>query len=1144
VYAQDVRLSNLRQKWFSTKVDTLQLDTLSIIPNTVSVTAVPDSFFIIDPINALLVWRQKPLFDSVMIRYRVFETRLNARVQRMAYDTVMNRFIGQPYVPDFGVREDDQFFNFGNFSYSGSFGRGISFGNTQDAVVTSNLNLQLSGYLADSIEIAAAITDNNIPIQPDGTTQQLNEFDRIFLQFKKNNWQLNLGDIDIRQNQSYFLSFYKRLQGLAFETTTQLSENTTNRVLLSGSIAKGKFTRNIFQGQEGNQGPYRLTGANNEFFFVVLANTERVYIDGELMQRGEDQDYVINYNTAEIAFTPRRMITKDSRIQVEFEYSDRNYLNANLYAFNETSINDKLKIRVSAFNNSDARNSPINQTLDQPQKQFLDSIGNNINQAFYPNAVIDTFSAGRILYKKMDTLFNGGTRDSIYVYSTNPDSARYSLSFIDVGQGNGDYVPDFNGANGKVYRWLQPVNGQSQGRFEPAVFLVTPKKQQVLSVGADYAISERTQVSTEVAMSNYDVNTFSSKGNEDNKGLAARVLVKNVTPIGNRKKGLSLVTDLGYEYVEEKFRPIERLRNVEYTRDWGLPLLVAPEDESIITAAMQLNDAKANTLRYQFTHYRRGKSFDGIRNTITHQQNIKEWRFNNVFNLSNVSSHEEKGYFLRPSVTVTRAFPKFRNYSLSMNYSVEHNEIRKTNSDSISPQSFSFSIFQAAIKSPEDKPNRWGITYFTRTDAYPFGKDLERSDRSQNANLFIELLKNERHQFRFNTTYRQLDILQEGITGQKADKSLLGRVEYIINEWRGFVTGNMLYEVGAGQEQKRDYSFLEVPAGQGEYTWIDYDGNGIQSLNEFEVALFQDQAKYIRIFTPTNEFIKANYNTFNYTIGLNPRSLINVTDARGLKKFVSNVNLQSSLQINKKEIADGIVQFNPFNAPLSDTSLIALQSIFINTFSYNRFSTKWGVDVNNARNTGKALLTYGYESRKTDEWSFKGRLNITKEILVDLTFRTGVNQLATSNIKFDNRNYSINQKSLEPRITFTRASNFRLITGYKYGDKENTTGSMEESLSHSVNTEIKYNILQSTSIQGKFTFSDIKFTSIDAVPNPNSTASYILLEGLQPGKNFIWNLDLTKRLSNNLELNIQYEGRKPGTARVVHVGRASVRALL
>ncbi|HYJ37706.1 MAG TPA: hypothetical protein VEV87_03785, partial [Chitinophagaceae bacterium] len=255
--------SNLRQKWIYTRQDRIQLDTLSIIPSTFSIVALSDSSFSLDPVNAVLTWKQKPSVDSVFVVYRVFPTKLNAVARKFSYDSISNYFLVQPFVfNNNNLRPDERFFNFGNITYNGSFGRGISFGNTQDAVVTSNLNLQLSGYLADSIEIAAAITDNNIPIQPDGTTQQLNEFDRIFLQFKKNNWQLNLGDIDIRQNQNYFLNFYKRLQGASFDITQQFSKNSYNRTLVSGSVAKGKFTRNIFDGLEGNQGPYRLQGAN------------------------------------------------------------------------------------------------------------------------------------------------------------------------------------------------------------------------------------------------------------------------------------------------------------------------------------------------------------------------------------------------------------------------------------------------------------------------------------------------------------------------------------------------------------------------------------------------------------------------------------------------------------------------------------------------------------------------------------------------------------------------------------------------------------------------------------------------------------------------------------------------------------------
>jgi hypothetical protein len=204
----------------------------------------------------------------------------------------------------------------------------------------------------------------------------------------------------------------------------------------------------------------------------------------------------------------------------------------------------------------------------------------------------------------------------------------------------------------------------------------------------------------------------------------------------------------------------------------------------------------------------------------------------------------------------------------------------------------------------------------------------------------------------------------------------------------------------------------------------------------------------------------------------------------------------------------------------------------------------WGIDLNNIRNEGKSLLTYGYESRKLNEWTLRGRLNMSKIFGIEMIARRGNSTLSTSNPKFNNRNYNIDQYSLEPKLNFTRGINFRFTTGYKYTDKKNRAGYNEKYYSHSLNNEVKYNILQSTSIQAKFTYSNILYNTKDPSSGLNSTVSYILLDGLLPGKNFLWNLDLTKRLSNNLELNIQYEGRKPGAARVVHIGRASIRALL
>ncbi len=1138
----NIPISNLRQKTIILTGDTLALDTLSIIPRTLTIQRVPPSDYRIDFINSKVYFIQRPVSDTLKISYRVFPYKLNPVAQRISFDSIINRDYIQPFTYTENTLAGQRgMFDFGTLKANGSFGRQIAFGNSQDAVVNSTLNMQLEGMLGDSIEIQAAITDNNIPIQPDGNTQQLNEFDQVYLQFKKRNWQLSLGDIDIRQNKSYFLNFYKRLQGIAFQTSNKVSQNVTSNTLVSGSIAKGKFNRNVFNGLEGNQGPYRLTGANNEFFFIILSGTERVFINGELLQRGEDQDYIINYNTAELTFTPKRMITKDSRIQVEFEYADRNYLNANIYMNEELEIGKKLKLRIGTFNNSDSKNSQINQILDTPQKQFLSQIGDSIQRALYPTAVLDTFASGKILYAK-EYYINGSVSDSFYRYSTNPDSAKYNLSFSDVGAGRGNYIADFNGANGKVYRFVAPVGNQKQGRFEPVAILVTPKKQQIVNLGIDYAVTKNTLFKTELAMSNYDVNTFSKVNNGDDKGFAAKFQLTNTKQISGNKK-LQLLTGLDYEYVQDKFKPLERIRNVEFSRDWGLQLVNKPVTENIIKANVELKNQKTHSVAYQFINYNRSDSYNGFQNSIRHRIDLRGWQFNNQLIVTNFNTLADKGVFLRPTIDMSKLLKSVANHRIGINYALEKNEVRDKTTDSLTPLSFAFDTYSVYVKSDESKKNKYALTFFTRADQYTDGKNLVKANRSMNINLRTELLNNPEHQFILDATYRKLNVNNKALSPQNEDQTVLGRAQYSVNKWKGLLTGDMLYELGAGQEQKRDFAYLEVPAGQGQYVWNDYDSNGIQSLNEFEVAIFQDQAKFIRVLTPTNEFIKSNYTTFNYSFYLNPRAILNDPSLRGIKNFISRLNFQSSLQINKKSVARGDFEFNPFKYDLNDTALITLNTTIVNTLSFNRFSSKWGFDFGNLRNGGKSLLTYGYESREQNDWNLKIRWNISKALTFSLNNRSGKMALFTATQLFDNRNYDLDINSVEPKFDFINGTMFRVSAGYKLETKTNKPQyGGEKANSNSINVETKYNILQNSALSGKFTFDNIDYNSKQG-NTANSTVGYIMLNGLLPGKNFIWNITVTKRLLNNLELSVQYDGRKPASTRTVHTGRASLTAL-
>jgi hypothetical protein len=1148
--ASQDNLSNLRKKKFAV-ADTLRLDSLSIVPKSVSITGISATDYEIDFVNALLYWKQKPTQDSVQVSYRVFPYKLNAITRRYNYDSVSKI----PFVIPFSFNNNafassKNLFDFGELNTQGSFGRQISFGNSQDAVLNSTLNLQMQGMLGDSIEVHAAITDNNIPIQPEGNTQQLNEFDKVFLQFKKRGWQLDLGDIDIRQNQSYFLNFYKRLQGIAFQTNNRLSKNINSSTLVSGSVAKGKFTRNIidrdtYSNLEGNQGPYKLRGANDELFFIVLANTERVFLDGELLQRGEDQDYIIDYNTAEITFTPKRMITKDTRIQVEFEYADRNFLNANLYLSQDLEIKKNLKLHIGVYNNSDAKNSTINQELDDKQKKFLVSLGDSVQNALYPNAVLDTFAAGKILYEKI--YFNPGSGiDSFYQYSVDPSAAKYNLSFVDVGPGNGNYNADANGANGKVYKYIPPVGGVKQGRFEPAIRLVTPKKQQLLNFGLNWAVGRQTTFNTELATSNYDANTFSKKDNGDDRGFAAKFQFNNIKPLRNAaERDVRLLTALDYEYVQDKFKPLERLRQVEFSRDWGLPFSIRAATENILRASAELKDGNIQSITYQFSNYNRSDNYTGFQNSLVQIANLKGWLLNNAVSLTNYKTDITKGYFLRPVIDVSKELTKLSNWRLGFRYTLEDNQTKAKETDSLILNSFSFNTYSVYLQSNQNRKNKYGLTFFTRKDKSPAGKQMANVDRSYNVNLQAELTRNEKHRLFLNTTFRKLEVLNPSLTTQKADNTILGRVEYLVNEWKGLLNGSVLYEVGAGQEQKRDIVYLEVPAGRGQYAWIDYNNDGVQQLNEFEIAAFPDQAKFIRIFTPTNEFVKANYTTLNYSVSLNPRVVIDQSKAKGFKKILAKSNFQTGLQISKKSVAKGDFEFNPFKYGLSDTALITLATSIPTTYSFNRYSSVWGFDIINLQNSGKSLLTYGYESRKLNDWFLKTRWNLSRSIGLDITTKKGLNVLSTSNAKFENRNYRINEYSTEPRITYIRGTKLRLTAGYAFDQKKNDSAfhGGQKAISNALNLESRYNVLKNVSVTARFTFNNINFSAPDPAFGANSTVGYIMLNGLLPGRNYLWGASLTKSLFNNIELRFEYEGRKPGDAKTIHRGTASLNAL-
>lgn len=1183
---------NIHSKQLIIKNDTIQLDTLSLVPGSVIIKinngiVVDSSFCTINYAEGILILNREKIDasiissakhglsvgDSLKTSYKTFPYLFSSEVKHKDLSRIKPDLFGNTNPFSYKIEsKNEDIFKMEGLDKSGSISRGISFGNNQDMVVNSNLNLQLSGHLNNNIDILLAATDNNIPVQPEGNTQQLQEFDKVFIQLSTASSKLIAGDFQLTRPASYFMNFNKKAQGLSFSTIFKTNPPTPSstssgqalgkggggknkaqgiyKTSLSAAVSRGKFARNQVQGVESNQGPYRLHGAENEPFIIILSGTEKVYLDGKLMDRGQENDYVIDYNTSEITFTAKQLITKDKRIVVEFQYSDKNYARS-LVHFGNDFEKDKLKLHFNVYSEADSKNQPLQQNLSDAQKKLLSRIGDTLSLAVTPSIDSVAFTNSEVLYKKKDTIV--GTQSyTIYVYSTNSDSAHYRLAFSNVGQGRGNYKQITSGANGKVFQWIIPVVGVMQGNYEPVIVLITPKQKQMLTAGIEYAFSKNSILSIEATGSNNDINTYSSLDKKDNIGYGLKMNFDNtsaLTPLSKwRGAGgevtiktdtaslpLLLLTNLNYEYVQNSFSPIERYRSIEFERDWNLTNTTVTEDQHILGAALQLEKRGTGNIGYKFNALLEGNNYNANRQSANLSFRQKGFNVNYDGSLLSSTSAANTAFYRHKS----GVSQKIKWVTVGFKDEFEKNKFTLIKKDSLLSNSYQFWEWQGYIQNSDTTKNRYGLDYKHRTD-YAVKKlvapaSLNKSDYSESYGGFFEVLQNPNNQLKINAAYRRLFIVDTSLTIQKPDNSLVSRIEYNFRLWKGLLSSNSYYEIGSGLEVKKQFSYLEVPAGQGIYTWIDYNGNGIKELNEFEVAAFPNTATYIKIYTPTLDYIKVYSNQFSEMIMLKPMALW--ANKRGIRKFVSRFANQSAYRVDRKSTEYDLTKaYNPFLAETKDPRLITLNSSFRNTLFINQQSSVFAIDISYQDIRNKLLLVNGFDTRQNTTKEAHLRWNISQQFGWELNYKDGIKSSRSE--YFGTRDFSIPYYEVAPQLNYQPNTTFRTSLLFKYTDKKNALEFGAEKVNlQNYGIEIKYNVLNKGSLNAKANFIQIKFNGAQ-----NTAVAFEMMDALENGKNITWGFSYQRNLSNNLQLSLTYDGRKSGKNNAIHTGGAQVRA--
>lgn len=1131
-YAQNY--SNLRTKTITLKNDTIQIDTLSIIPGSAILSTqnkiFSDTLYRFNYAQSLLIVSPKPASDTkqMVVTYRVFPIDFSSTwYHRKQRDFELAGPVMLKSESDLSY-SNLNFFTDNQLDKRGSISRGITIGNNQNAVLNSRLSLQLDGKIGDNMNLLAAVSDENIPVQPEGSSQQIQDFDKVFIQLYNEKFKLVAGDFEISRPVGYYMNVNKKAQGGLLNVKFQGKQKASNvlETTVSGAVSKGKLCLKKFQGQEGNQGPYKLTGCENEQFIIVLAGTEKVYIDGKLQVRGKENDYTIDYNTGEVTFTANKPITKNSRITVEFEYSEKNYARFMLYSSN-TYRNEKGKFWLNVYSEQDSKNQPLNQDLTQEQKQTLAQVGDNIQDAFVPYVDSVDFRNDYVLYEKTDTIVDGINYE-IYKYSTHPERAFYRVGFSFTGEQQGNYIQTKSSANGKVYTWIAPVEGVPQGNYEPVRLLVSPKKQQMVNVGGDFRINNTAHSFFEIAVSNYDRNTFSEKDNTDNVGYALKLNVEksllNADTLKNR-----LTAAVNYQLINKNFTEIERFRPVEFERDWNIesPFF---NDEHFADLTLHYKHKEYFNGQYQFALLNSKSEYEGLRNVLNTSLRKSGYQFRLNSSLLNTKSEKKETRFIRYITEISKSFSILK---IGFENELEHNEWVDVQTDSLLNNSFNFSSYRFYIQNSDSAVNQFNAGYLLRNDLLPKDNQLNRAMQSEDFQLGFGLLKNPASILKTNINYRKLKVLDSSLTSNTEENTITGRVSYKFRLFKGAVTSSLFYEAGSGLEPKKEYSYLRVAEGQGTYTWTDYNNNSIAELDEFEVAKFRDEANYIRIYTPGNEYIKTYKNEYSQVLNIRPETIWK--DKDGLQKALSKFTNSLAVLMNRKSTNTDIGQsLNPFAFSDNDSTLVHLNQNVRNTLSFNRSNTSFGIDYIYQQNKNISLLTNGFDERKRMQNGIRVRWNFISAFTLQNEFEVGTKEYFSE--FFSAKNYQLDITHNELKIQYQPGFQTKMELNYRYSEKENTQA-MEKSISHKVGAEINYTFTQKGSILMQANYIKIGYNE-----DSNTSLAYEMLDGLKPGNNGTWNVSIQRKLGGYLELNLMYNGRFSESIKTIHTGSIQLRA--
>jgi hypothetical protein len=1066
----------------------------------------PDAYFI-DYINGELRFENSvPKDTEIHLIYKIFPYPLKKSYFNRE---ILHRVFGaQTVQADVNAKptqtESEDYAS--QLSKSGSITRGVTMGSNRGLKVNSALNINVSGKVGDNVEVVAALTDQSTPIQPEGTTQNLQEIDKVFIQIKSPSYAATMGDFQIDYSETELSRYNRKLQGVMGE-----AKYKTISTKVSAAVSRGKYFSMQLMGQEGNQGPFQLKGDRGQIDIIILAGTERVYVDGETMVRGETNDYTIDYSASQITFTRRRLITSDSRIMVDFQYSDEQYRrNLSSAAVDADLWNNKFKIGALLIHEADDKENPLDFTLTDEYRQILQNAGDqqinaNVNGAKYVGP-----QNGR--YQLID---------SVFVYA-GEKLGDYTVSFSDVGANSGDYEYKGNA----VFEFV----GKNKGRYAPVILLPLPKSHTMMNLSLSVSPFSFLNFKSETAVSQFDNNSFSNIDDQNDRGFGQNYLLSfQPQKINLFHKNLGRFFLSGhYKNINTQFVDIDRTTEVEYNRRWDLP-------ES--TSRQEI--VKELSSRYEPTP---GVSFGGEWGSIYKGDtfNSRRWQFDHAFSLKKLPKvnyrieriqHDDLSLLQTGDWLRQRGDVQWKLWKISPLFRYEGETKKENWSDSLFT-GFRFNDLSGGLSFEPFSQITISGQVSQRKDQDYSGHDKftdKSSANTQNVQLNFQRLKFWTTTIDF--THRKKTYANSTLEDSRTD---LAEIRMQLTPWKRAVSADLNYQISNTATARKERVYIQVPEGEGTYRFDD-------QLNEYVYDPLGDHI--LRILT-TDQLIPTAELKTSSRLRFEPAKLweskTTKNDSlplwvRALKNISSETYTQIEERTQRKEIKDiYLLRLSKFRSPAETIygSLQFRQDLFL--FEHNRdFSLRLRYlsrdELNNQYlEGGENRHEREYGARATNR--FTDKFSSQTELVKKQTERT-----------FDyqgrqNRDIYATQLNMDVSVIPTTAFKFAL-EGRLSWEEDRVYTVPTAVRSYALIPRVTYSIKTRGRLMGEFEWSNVKATPADRI------LPYEMANGRSIGRSVRWDIRFDYRISDVMQATFSYSGRnEPERHGVIHTGRAQVTA--